>query len=580
MRLRALFVTLCFWMSAQPGYALTEDAFAEQIAQYNYFSNSPGTFATLCRSSTCLSTAAGHTSFDRRQAATNDNLLSIGSNSKLVTAILTLIHVQKGSLRLDDLLTDYFPEYSLWKGVTVRHLLQHASGIPPYLFSQDGVRRTILSVFNWHTRIWQPSELVRIVAKKPLLYAPGSRVEYNNTNYILLGMILQKATGQPLATLLKADLFEPLGMQNTYLSLPPAEKSRRVAGYMPLHLPLPSWLFNLLSYKVEKIGDYLDTTRIFDDSMTWAAGGMISTTENIAKLLEALFKNQLISPALLAEMMDFRDGTVLGMPFVYGLGLMKMPTSDGDLFGHGGLTPGYQIISNYAPSHDTTLVVAQNLAPSQLYSVFYDLFHTLMQAGSVRTFTPDPAVRVEQLPDQAIHLRLYGKIQGDEKAASPFPRSIGYGKLRSPRHYTTYQAFETRLLQRDSREILQFSGFASSGVLGVSPSQAGQKPFVTVTLDRRALLERGTGVFSGQASSEELFAYRGIQTIRADGTSQECISEVLDRSRPVSFQIDGQEGEDFALQQTVKFVGNIPLKKLSQGEIPQDLAGHTFDLCR
>jgi D-alanyl-D-alanine carboxypeptidase len=580
MRITPFVTALLLSFSAHSVYGISEGDFSSQIEQYNYFTNSPATYATYCLADDCYSTAAGHTSFNRREAASPANLLSIGSNSKMITAILTLILADKGYLRLDDQLVDYFPEYDLWKGVTVRHLLQHASGVPPYLFSKDGVRRTILSVFNWQTRIWTPPDLVRIVAKQPLLYPPGTRVEYNNTNYVLLGMILQKAAIKPLATLLQTEIFGPLDMGDTYLTLLPGLQSQRVAGYFPMNIPLPDWLFNLVAHKVEKSGDYLETTRIFHDSMTWASGGMLSTTADLAKLLRALLTGNLVSPGLLAEMKDFREGTVLGFPFLYGLGLMRTPSAHGDLHGHGGLTPGYQSVSNYLAARDITLNLAQNLGPSQIYSVYFDLLDAVTQPSSYKEFIPAAEVSDGRLQDRAIHVRAYGKISGSEAPKSPFPRSFGYSKLRSNRYYATFQAFETRLITRDSKSVLTIEGSSGGSPLGGASTQNSKQSFVKVMIDRAALLAENASLFTNSSNTDSVFVYRGEKTTDAAGLTKECIYEVLDRSRPLAFQVDGQEGESFEAEQTLKFIGNIPLKKLSLTEIPKELANESVEICR
>lgn len=580
MRFLSHLLGLSLFMSASQVYALSTEEFTRQVDQYNFFTNSPATFATICRADDCFSTALGSKSIQRREPVSSESLFSIGSNSKFITAILTLRLVDKGVLRLEDQLTDYFPEYSLWKGVTVRDLLQHSSGVPPYVFSEDGLRRVTLSVFNWRTRKWKPQDLVGIVQKMPLIFPPGSRVEYNNTNYVLAGMILQKAANKPLGVLLRDELFGPLGMNDTFLSLSETDRNRRVSGYVSMHAPVPNWLFNLVAWKVDAVGDYLDTTRIFDDSFTWAAGGMLSTTADLAKLLRALFAGNLLSPQMFAEMKTFRSGIVLGMPFVYGLGLMKMPSDQGELLGHGGLTPGYQTLTNYLPSQDLTLVLSQTIGPGQLYSFYFDLLDIVTRDNAYRDFVPMPEVAESRLPDQALHLRFYGKITDGRPTGSPFPKGVGYSKLKSRSFPAVYQSYSSRIVEREGRKYIVLEGTTGGNIFGGRNGQDSKREFVRLFIDRSDLVVGGPGLTSDVERPNAVFVYRGSETKDANGVAKECVAEVMDRSRAHFVQIDGLEGESFELNQTVKVVGNIPLKKLSLIDIPDELRHESIEVCR
>jgi hypothetical protein len=99
-------------------------------------------------------------------------------------------------------------------------------------------------------------------------------------------------------------------------------------------------------------------------------------------------------------------------------------------------------------------------------------------------------------------------------------------------------------------------------------------------IDRAALLAENASLFTNSSNTDSVFVYRGEKTTDAAGLTKECIYEVLDRSRPLAFQVDGQEGESFEAEQTLKFIGNIPLKKLSLTEIPKELANESVEICR
>ena len=569
---------LLFAHGSSPSVALSQSELTGQLTQYNYFSNSPATLATFCRKEDCISAYTGHTSFSQREPVTAQSLTSIGSNSKLITAILTLLMVDRGQLSLDDKLTEFFPEYTLWQGVTIRDLLQHSSGVPPYLFSSGGTRRLILSVFNWRTRIWRPEELAGIVARQPLIFTPGSRVEYNNTNYILLGMILEKRTRQPLAELLERELFTPLGMTQSYLTAGPEQAVRRMSGYVPLDLPSPDWLFNLIAYKVEKTSDYLETTRIFDDSFTWAAGGMLSTTDDLTKLLRGLYGGKILSDKLVGEMMEFRSGTVLGFPFLYGLGLMRSPTKHGDLYGHGGLTPGYQTITNYLPEKEITLSLVQNLGPSQLYSIYDDLLDVLVNEEPYREFVPAPELDPEILQDRSMHLRVYGRVVSEAAPPSIFSKSWGYSRLRRLRDEATYQVFEARTFERATEPLLSIEGFTSRNPFLSGNSPETRKSFVVVEIDPVHGQSPLGETVSGAGADGTIMAYRGIETLDAAGAKVRCIYEVLDDTREYVIQVDVGDSLRVAEGQVYKFVGHIPMRSVSQADLPLQL--QTMEVCQ
>ena len=120
--------------------------------------------------------------------------------------------------------------------------------------SGKGIKKTALSLFNIRTRIWKPRELIEGVVNEPMLFAPGEKSAYNNTNYVLLGMIAEKTMGESAEVLLDRYIFTPLGMNDTYLRLIESEKYRRINGYFPMNIPVPDWLINILSSKIEKIG--------------------------------------------------------------------------------------------------------------------------------------------------------------------------------------------------------------------------------------------------------------------------------------------------------------------------------------
>ena len=144
---------------------------------------------------------------------TEDTIFQLASVSKTFTGAATLLVIRQGKLNLEDRITKYFPELTAYEGVTVRHLLNHTSGIPDYFDDAD-----------WFIRIWQEEqrvpgngEIVRFLleTKAKPYFAPGEGLEYSNTGYNLLALLVERLSGVPYEQFLQKNIFEPAGMNAT-----------------------------------------------------------------------------------------------------------------------------------------------------------------------------------------------------------------------------------------------------------------------------------------------------------------------------------------------------------------------------
>ena len=580
MQLNLLFKALLLSQQLYASEAITSiPQLSVELQEANYFSNDPATFVTVCRGSTCQSAAEGYTGIGRQEPVTLDSLVTIGSNSKYITAIMTLKLVDQGLLKLTDKLTDFFPEYGQWGEVTVRDLLNHSSGIPEYVFSKEGIDRILRSAFNWHSRKWKPRELINAVAKLPSIYPVGTKVEYNNTNYVLLGMIAEKVTNQPLDRLLKTQLFEPLGMNSTYLSLPEDQRKFRVSGYMVANLPFPGWFINTFSRKIKKIGSYLDTTNIFDSSFVWAAGGIISNTSDLTRLTYALFHGEILKPETLAEMKTTRLGSVLGMPLQYGLGLMKTPSLIGDGFGHGGLVPGYQTITNFFPEKDLTLTMSCNMGPSQLYAVYNDFLSRLQKPEEDKPFVESEAVKSDNLRSNGIHLRLKGHLAEDTTNKVIFRDAFGYAEVKeNGRSSLPFSTFEAIAKEANGRSELELRIKGSLTFLDLQAQATVSLPFLTVIIDQSEL-HGATEALIESSDARRIFAFKGLAQVAPGGKEDLCVTEIIDLAETTALQIAGTSDRGFHSQDSIKLAGNIPLRKVAKDEKVPELEQRNLKVC-
>jgi D-alanyl-D-alanine carboxypeptidase len=197
--------------------------------------------------------------------------------------------------------------------ITARQLLGHTSGLFDY--AED----PRFDYLGDPLRVWRPVELVRLGTSHPLLFAPGTDFGYSNTGYIVLGMLVERITGQRLERAFDRRILRPLSLRNTYLATGPSIRGRHAHGYT-----------------VDATG-LRDITRI-DASHTGAAGAVVATVGDVATFYRALLGGRLLPARQLAEMKQFRD-VYDGLE--YGLGLMRQQYPCAVVLGHTGGGVGF-----------------------------------------------------------------------------------------------------------------------------------------------------------------------------------------------------------------------------------------------
>src|SRR5215217_6297840 len=271
----------------------------------------------------------------------------IGSVTKTFTATLLLKAADKGLLSLDDPIDKYVKGVPNGDKITLRQMSDMTSGIASYTEDKQWVK-------EWSsdpTRVWKPEELAQIGIKDSPLFEPGTGWFYSNTNYVLLGLVLEQVTGKPIGELYREQIIESLGLKNTYFP-DPADSS----------IPDPHAQGYTLQGKSsgEKPIDSTD----WSPSVAWTAGMMISTVDDLLVYGRALGTGKgLLSPEQQSERLDsfVSDVPPLNQPplkgdLAYGIGLGK----DHGWVGHNGEIPGYNTYLFYHPDLDAVLVVLVN----------------------------------------------------------------------------------------------------------------------------------------------------------------------------------------------------------------------------
>jgi D-alanyl-D-alanine carboxypeptidase len=257
----------------------------------------------------------------------------VGSVTKLFVATAVLKLVDEGRIAPADSVDRWLPGILPYGAeITVRELLNHTSGVPNY---PDSIWRALHRSPQERLRAWSPQELVGLVSDRPAIGAPGAAWSYSNVGYILLGLVVEAATGRPLASELSRLVFEPAGLQHS--SLPVGSTtipSPSARGYSPR-----------LTDDLEVVdGPLVDFTEQ-DPSYAWAAGAAVSNLEDLTRFLRALLGGKLLPPELMAEMLATVSVPPESVPLPlydrYGLGIVEVDTPAGSLFGGPGGIPGF-----------------------------------------------------------------------------------------------------------------------------------------------------------------------------------------------------------------------------------------------
>jgi D-alanyl-D-alanine carboxypeptidase len=250
------------------------------------------------------------------RAARPDDAFWVGSITKSFVATLVMQLVAEHRLGLDERLSKLLPgRFREGRRIRLRNLLNHTSGIWNYM-----------ELDPWATAVARnprvvisPRRLVTSAAKLPLQFRPGSRASYSNTNYLVLGEVLQRVTGKSVGTLLRERIFGPLELSATSY-----EGGRRDLRPDELH-----------GYDVS-LTPPTDVSR-HGLGGPWADGAIVSNAHDLAVFFGALLRGQLVPPDLLAQMEKIVPGS-----HGEGLGLYRLPSPCGHWFyGHTGGTPGY-----------------------------------------------------------------------------------------------------------------------------------------------------------------------------------------------------------------------------------------------
>ena len=251
------------------------------------------------------------------------------SVTKQFTAALVLLLEEDGKLNIGDPVGKYLPDApKSWEKITLAELLGHTSGIPDIINDKD--------FGTWSVTAHSPSEQLALIGDKPLDFEPGSQFEYSNSNYVVLGMVIEKASGEKYGDILRRRILIPLGMQHSGLDADDLILPKRAQGY------------NMTRNGLAPARPAMSM------SVPWAAGSMYATTGDLLRWEQGLFGGKLLSESSLKTMTTAGKGG-------FGLGVEVAETDGLTVIKHGGGMPGFSAQLTYVPERKILVAVLSNV---------------------------------------------------------------------------------------------------------------------------------------------------------------------------------------------------------------------------
>jgi D-alanyl-D-alanine carboxypeptidase len=301
-------------------------AFAALVQTYADGAFTDGVVLMARRGRPVFEMAVGFADRARKVRSQMRTVFRIGSITKQFTAAAVLKLADEGKLSVDDRVTRFIPEApASWRDVTVRHLLEHTSGIPNF----NAVLGDKADAWTGKT----PKDVIDLVHDLPLEGAPGTTFKYDNTGYVLLGLIVERAGGERLDVFLRERVFKPLQMTHT--------------GFASDAPPLHSAVGNLQDH-----GRWV-TTPWMSNVRASGAGAIYSTAGDLLKWEDALFSGRVLSTTSTKAMFtDWGHG--------FGYGFVADKVAGHSAWWHNGHGPGFGAVVYRVPDIDLTVIVLSN----------------------------------------------------------------------------------------------------------------------------------------------------------------------------------------------------------------------------
>jgi len=322
----------------------------QQLDAWHAAGKFPGaTLGVALTDATFFGLAVGVSDRERKTPMKPSDLMLQGSVGKTYVAAVAMQLVHEGKLDLDSKIEKYlgkekwFDRLPNAHDITVRMLMNHTSGLVRYEFKEQFTK----DLTSNPDKVWKPEELVAYILDTKAPFAAGQSWEYSDTNYIVLGMIIERLTHSTYYEQARKRILNPLKLTHTVPS-----NSRvipgLVQGYAGDNNPFGGTDAMIVNGKFA-----------INPQFEWCGGGMASTTEDLARWAKAMYEGRAFDASLLKEMLNGVPAK-LGPESKYGLGVIIRPTPLGISYGHSGFFPGYITEMMYFPESKIALAVQVN----------------------------------------------------------------------------------------------------------------------------------------------------------------------------------------------------------------------------
>jgi D-alanyl-D-alanine carboxypeptidase len=347
------FVLLLFSCKVQQEQAVAEEFPQVQSALDILVSenNIPGLNVSFYKDKRLSNFSTGFSDVNEQRYLTADHKLLSGSIGKtyLVPLIDKLIKMEK--LQLSDRLIDYLSDIN-WisripniEDITIRQLLSHTSGLPRWVMDEDVWKQASVQP----DKIWSYEDRMRFIFDTDAIHAAGESWAYSDTNYLFLGMLIEKLFDRPYYDIIKSEVLNPLGLINTIPS-----DQRKIHNLTQAYSELPE-TFYIPNEVIGKQG------YVFNPQLEWTGGGMASTTGDLATWCHHYYTGNSISENMKQEIIAVTEhGEKCFGDHSYGMGSFVYNTKFGKAYGHTGFMPGFNSIMIYYPTDKIAIAVQAN----------------------------------------------------------------------------------------------------------------------------------------------------------------------------------------------------------------------------
>jgi D-alanyl-D-alanine carboxypeptidase len=413
--------------------AVLQQKLQAKLDEWHKAGKFPGATLGVCLADgKCFGLATGFSDLETKRQMRPTDIMAAGSVGKTFAAAVALQLVKEGRIDLDERIEKYLGKEAWFarlpnaREITVRQLMNHTSGLVRYEF-KDRFTKDLTANPD---KTWRPEELVAYLLDEKAPFEAGKGWDYSDTNYIVLGMIIEKVTGKKFYDEAERRVLKPLKFERTY------PQDRReikglVQGYAGANNPFGG------TDEMIKDGKFA-----INPQFEWTGGGYVSNAEELARWAKAMYEGRAFVAALLPEMLAGVPAK-LGRDTKYGLGVIIRPTAAGLTYGHSGFFPGYMTDMIYFPEYKISLAVQVNSSVPQ--NLGKPLGRVLIEAAGVilGKEIPPPTPQTAQTKKQfVIVLRLQPKYQDDKNWTEADNQAVG-------RHFAKLQQ-----LQKDGKLIL------------------------------------------------------------------------------------------------------------------------------